>query len=94
MRKVGYLLVVAGFTWLAALQAVQFLRGGVRPILRTQYFKVDAGERSTIPAREVIELIRDTAAQLRFSASIFVARCSYAGWYYFDWTAPPDYLER
>lgn len=72
MRKVGYLLVVAGFTWLASLQAVQFLRGGVRPILRTQYFKVDAGERSTIPAREVIELIRDTAVQCYDSQPLFL----------------------
>ena len=61
MRKLGYLLVVAGFSWLVFLQAVQSMRRGIRPVLRIEYAKVDAGGRSAIPATEVIELISDTA---------------------------------
>jgi hypothetical protein len=72
MRKLGYLLVIAGFTWLVFLQAVQSLCGGVRPILRTEYIKVDKGGRSTIPIGEVIELIRDTAVQCFNSQPLFL----------------------
>jgi hypothetical protein len=72
MRKAGYLLVMTGFTWLVFLQAVQLLRGGVRPILRTQYAKVDNGGRPAIPAGEVIQLIGDTAAQCYDSQPLFL----------------------
>lgn len=72
MRKLGYLLAITGFTWLVYLQAVQLLRFGARPILRTEYAKVDSGGRSTIPAKEVIELIRDTAVQCYDSQPLFL----------------------
>lgn len=72
MRTFGYLLVVAGFIWLVFLQTVQLSHGGVRSVVRAEYAKVDNGGRTSIPTREVTELIRDTAVRCYDSQPLFL----------------------
>jgi hypothetical protein len=71
-RKLGLLLVIVGFGWLALLQGKQSLRGGIRPILAVAYAKVDHGGRSAIPSQEVIELLSETADRCYDAQPLFL----------------------
>ncbi len=67
MRVLGFALLLCGFAWLVAMQLTLAIRGGIRPILRAQYQKVEQGGRSSVPTEEVIELVSETA-RLAFDA--------------------------
>lgn len=61
MRRLGVILLVAGFLWLLAMQVQVSMRGGIRPVLRTQYNQLDAMAKPSYSREEVEEFIRNTA---------------------------------
>lgn len=61
MRRIGYVLLVVGFVWIACQQVSGFMRFGLRPVIEQQWSKLSPEPDEEYSLQEVQDIVRDTA---------------------------------